>query len=205
MRPTCLEGIWRVSADADMYGRVKIRDLDFFRTHFVGKPMKSEWHNPTLAMVQKQPKHADFVSWAAGVLLCSARAKSVLEARLKDCVEWLPCHMASGELRFAINVIAMGDRFVDLHATDALNAGSSVAFLRPRIKFLPDAGRIAPPMFRLQLDAPAPYSSHYVNAEVAAVIASERLKGIDLMNPERDVARAYLRGESMNDYPGLKA
>jgi len=196
--------VWRIEPDADRYGRVDVDDLEYFRTHFVGSSMEAQWQPPTLRLMPTRRKQADFVPWAGGVLLCSVRAKAVLSPLLRKCVEWLPCSSERGEVYFALNVLEIGDQLVDLPATKSLNSGHPAGFLLSRVRFLPQAAVSAPPIFRLRLGAPIPRPAHYVSSEVAASVAREQLKGIWLMNPERDEAMAYIRGEQMNDFPGIK-
>ncbi|MGV3774760.1 MAG: imm11 family protein [Verrucomicrobiales bacterium] len=100
--------IYTLLSQADK-GLALASDLEYFQSHFVGKPMRNTWCPPGIEILNHRKPVRDFVSWMLTAPVVSKRAKECLEDFLTDTVEFLPLMKVKRVQLYAINVINVID------------------------------------------------------------------------------------------------
>jgi hypothetical protein len=101
--------IWLLYIGGKKRLTVTPHNLDYFQTHFVGKPMKKNWQTPPVEIRGKSLRLKDFVGWMTKAPVCSERAKHCLEPIIGEYAEFLPLIKIRGKMHYAINVVKMVD------------------------------------------------------------------------------------------------
>ena len=94
-------------------------DLDYFQTHFIGKPMKQKWQPPPVTIHGKSLRLKDFIGWMTRSPVCSERARQCLEPVIGSFAEFLPLVELRGKPYYALNVLKMVD-CLDLNRSEVV-------------------------------------------------------------------------------------
>lgn len=96
-------------------------NLEFFRSNFIGLPMKDHWVSPEIKILGKSKGHRDFVSWMLSAPVISAKCKEALEPLIAPYVEFLPLINLKKTQYYAINVTYLVE-CLDVSRSDILYA-----------------------------------------------------------------------------------
>lgn len=171
--------IYKLYTDADN-GLVLRTDLEYFQTHFVGKPMRLSWEAPNLSILNKSKPLRDFTSWTLQALVISEKAKICLDPLIGRYVEFLPLVQIKTKQLYAINVLNIlnclnVERSSILHSPTNPDRIMSVhRFAFDEEKFLLD-----PIIFKV----PEDLGCVFVSGTFVEAVIKNRLKGSLLLNP----------------------
>ena len=185
-----MANVWEVSAAANRYLCVQQLDLRFFNERFIGVPMADGWEAPAFDVLNKSKKVADFTSWqiASRALLVSRRAKDVISSVCGDEVEFLPFATIKRTELFAMNVL----RLVDVIDWSNSTQGAAPITLKSGLSDLPV-------MFK-DLQHP---DITFASDALGAITVEQGLTGLQLADPCKNLGAMIVRGQSINEYPGL--
>ena len=133
--------IFELCTQADK-GVVLRTGLDYFQTHFVGKPMSATWRSPRIEVSNRSKPVQDFVSWMLSAPVVSTRGKECLEALLDNAVEFLPLIEVKTVQLYAINVTNVVE-CLDIRHSDLLRDSTTGEIINVR-RFHFDLERIPP-------------------------------------------------------------
>ena len=174
-------------------------DLDYFKTHFVGQPMKHDWQPPPVTIHGKSLRLCDFVVWMAKAPVCSEKAKLSLEPVIGSFVEFLLLTELRGKPYYAMNVLKIVDCLdvarseIDYfdHDPKRISAINTFAFLPDRVENVP--------IFRV----PQPTSRVFVTQKFADVVVANKLVGASFADPSINCWDYVFGKREPNTVPGV--
>jgi len=189
-----MANIWEVCSKANSYLCVQQEDLRFFNGRFDGTTMAMDWATPPFAVLNKSKKVADFTSWQIGgrTFLVSKRAKEAIEDLCGGDVEFLPFATVKRTELFAVNVLRKV-AVIDW-AASSVDAG----ILCGGYALSSDIDHL-PALFK----DPGTPSTTFASDELGRIAVERRLTGLQLADPRKQLGRMIVRGEPINEYPGL--
>lgn len=187
--------IWEVCPDANRYLCVQQLDLRFFNDRFDGQLLGEKWSSPDYDILNRSKNVADFTSWQIGSrsFLISSRAVGLLRPLVSNKVEFLPFATIKGTELFAVNVcdtvpvIDWRRSICNAHTID-------------RIALLPTPVQL--PLLFKDPDLP---SYTFASDALGELAIENRLTGLQLADPEKNRLRQIVRGEQINEFPGLSS
>jgi hypothetical protein len=188
-------GVWELNADPNRHLCVQQSDLRFFQDRFVGMPMSAGWQTPPYEILTRSRRVADLTSWQIGsrAFLVTERARDAIAELCGSDVEFLHFDQIKGSLLFALNAL----RIEDLRDRSRASANDEIWGMSP-VLFDDVDPRDIPPMFKCGPDSPI-----YVSNEFGAMAVREKLTGVRLADPEKIRVQQIVRGEPLNEFPGL--
>jgi hypothetical protein len=189
-----MPNIWEVCFKANNYLCIQPADLRFFNGRFEGAKMAVDWVTPPFGLLYKSKKVADFTSWQIGsqAFLVSRRAMDAIRELCGDDVEFLPFATVKRTELFAVNVLRQMS-IIDWPAcsSDAVMFGGEYA-LRSDIVNLPA-------LFK----DPGTPGTTFASDELGRIAVERGLTGLQLADPRKKLGRMIVRGEPINEFPGL--
>lgn len=189
-----MANVWEVYTTANSFLSVQQLDLRFFHGRFEGVAMEDGWAAPSFDILNKSKRVADFTSWQIGsrTFLVSVRAKNAIRALCGNDVEFLPFATIKRTELFAVNVL----RQVAVVDWSACDDGARIVHGPYVLKT--DVGQV-PPLFK----DPGDFSTTFANDELGQIAVDQGLTGLRLADPRKNLGRMIVRGDPINEFPGL--
>lgn len=189
-----MPNIWEVCSKANNYLCVQQADLRFFDGRFEGAKMAMEWITPPFGLLNKSKKVADFTSWQIGgrTFLVSRRAMEAIGELCGDDVEFLPFATVKRTELFAVNVLRQM-AIIDWPACSA-----DVGILGGGYALRSDIDHV-PVLFK----DPGTPSTTFASDELGRIAVERSFTGLQLADPRKQLGRMIVRGEPINEFPGL--
>lgn len=176
-------------------------DLDYFKTHFIGKPMNQGWQPPPVTIHGKSLRLHDFIGWMSKAPVCSEKAKVNLEPVIGSFVEFLPLTELRGKPYYAMNVLKVVDCLdaarseIDYfdHDPKRIMVINTFAFVPDRVENVP--------IFRV----PQPTSHVFVTRKFIDVVIANKLSGASFADPSINCWNYVFGRTTANTVPGILA
>jgi len=194
--------IWRLWVGGKANLALIPHNLEYFSNHFIGERLGDAWTPPPVSINGKSKKLRDFVSWMERAPVVSQRARQILEPLLGDNVEFLKFHEILGKSYFALNVLRL-ENILDRDQSEVLYADEakrnilrvSSFFLREEQLSVP-----TPRIFKLSHER----NSIFVSNNFADVVIDNKLTGLALVDPRKNIYKINALGGDLNDVAGVK-
>ena len=183
--------IWKLEIACDNYQSFLPIDYTFYTERFDCRHMAQTWKLPSVEILGKSKKLADFVSWVPSAPIVSERAKSCISELVGNDVEFLPFHGLKGKPYYAMNVLRCED-YLDLNKIDTTSYTHKFFFRRNIPNILPLIFKC--PGFRHQI---------FVTKPFADMMVVQQLRGAELADPARSYLYDYMARRETNCYPGI--
>ena len=153
-----------------------------------------DWVPPQFEVLNKSKKVADFTSWQIGgrTFLVSRRAKEAIEELCGDDVEFLPFATIKRTELFAVNVLRQ------VAIVDWAACSADAGILCGGYALMSNVGQL-PALFK----DPRESGTTFANDELGRIAVERNLTGLQLADPRKQLGRMIVRGEPINEYPGL--
>lgn len=197
--------IWRLHVCGNKYLGLIPHDLNYFHTHFIGKPMPLDWIPPQVTLSGKSKKLPDFASWMTCAPVVSEKAKQALEPILNSYVQFLPFHEIKEKKFYAMNVIHVESHLLDVGKSDISYSMTEPKFalsLR-RAFFVEPLPSELPPIFKIFASPRTVFGDIFVTKQFADIAIEHKLTGIALADPQQNSLKFVLAGKSQNVVPGI--
>lgn len=174
-------------------------DLDYFQSHFIGKPMAANWKPPAVRILGKSKRLRDFVAWMLKAPVISEKAKNALQPLIAPHAEILPLIELRGKMFFAVNVTTLV-ACLDKEKSDILYAPDEPGRILNISRYFFNESRVKPvPIFKL-LEFPIDV---FVTRPFVDAVISNGLRGAAFGDPSVSPFDAILAGRSHNVVPGV--
>ena len=191
--------IWELCPSSKGYLTLIPDDLDYFQTHFIGKPMCHNWQTPPVEIYGKSLKLGDFIGWMLTAPVISEKAKRILEPFISPYVEFLPFIELRGKQFFALNVIELVD-CLDKKKSTIRYAPDDPTYILSIGNFFFDAQRVKNvPIFKV-----AEYpKSVFVTHQFVELIVKNKLRGAAFADPSIEPFGRIMSGDPLNTVDGV--
>jgi len=171
--------LYKLCTDADN-GLVLNTEIEYFHTHFIGKPMQPNWQTPSIEILNKSKPVRDFVSWMRAAPVVSEKARTYLDRCIGNRVEFLPLIQIKRKQLYAVNVLNVLD-CLDIVRSDVLFDPSEPGRIVDVIRFVFEPNKLPadPVIFKIPEDT----GSVFVSQAMVDVIVACQLTGSLLLNP----------------------
>jgi hypothetical protein len=173
-------------------------DLNYFQTHFIGKPMGRRWKPPPVRITGKSKRLRDFAPWMHSVPVCSDKAKAYLEPIVGSDAEFLPLTRIKERPYYALNILRLMD-CLDEEKSDIVFSSSEPKHILDikTYSFVGDKLEDAS-IFRV----PFPTSMVFVTRKFVDVVIANKLSGANFCDPSINCWN-YVFGRTVaNTVPG---